>query len=474
MVRKCIVAFLCASAAFVCSCSKEENLSTPPLSLEHSITLSAGVAGSDETRAIFNENGLFVWLKNDAIGVATTGSESLSELKLSSGSFEPSGQFTGTIKGSLGKYAVYPYNEKHKIKGDTLTYHLPDTYTYNNLDRDYYTGGTFYNNSACAPAYGVIDGEEVDGKAYTIFKHLGGVLCIRVTELKAGSGYITLTADRKITGDFTVDLNENEPEISTSSEADTTSTERTVTINYSCSDTYDATNGFAGVFYIPMPVGTCNLTMEVCCKDGSNTMVKVTKEFSHEETVNRRGMNKRKLSYATMAKGNYIIYNGRKFVDLGLPSGTFWAETNVGASVKTAYDYGGYYLWTDAVSKAGEWDWGCQLPTKEQAKELIDSCTLSEDKNHYGAHLTYKAGGNTNSIFLPAAGSYKRNSDGTYSEVTGDKNCFGCFWTSEAENTENAWEFKVPDPATSHSAKSEITSVPRTNKASIRQVLVVN
>lgn len=406
--------------------------------------------------------------------MATTGSESLSGLKLTSGSFTPSGQFTGTIKGSLGKYAVYPYNEKHKIKGETLTYHLPDTYTYNDLDRYYYTEGISYNNSACAPAYGVIDEKDDKGNAHTTFKHLGGVLCIRVTELKAGSGYITLTADRKITGDFIADLSEPEPTISTSSEADITSTERTVTINYSCSDAYDATNGFAGVFYIPMPVGTYNLTMEVCCKDGSNTMVKVTKEFSHEEIVNRRGMNKRKLSYATMAKGNYIIYNGRKFVDLGLPSGTFWAETNVGA--ETSIKGGGMYLWTDAVSKAGEWDWGCQLPTKEQAQELINNCTLSKNERYYGAHLAYKAGGNTNSIFLPAAGSYKRNSDGSYSEVTGDKNCFGCFWTSEADenNTNNAWEFKVPDPTTSHSAKSEITSVPRTNKASIRQVLVVN
>lgn len=37
------------------------------------------------------------------------------------------------------------------------------------------------------------------------------------------------------------------------------------------------------------------------------------------------------------------IINGHKFVNLGLPSGTLWAETNVGAKSKS--DIGEYYAW---------------------------------------------------------------------------------------------------------------------------------
>ena len=40
-------------------------------------------------------------------------------------------------------------------------------------------------------------------------------------------------------------------------------------------------------------------------------------------------------------------YNGYKFVDLDLPSGTVWAKMNVGASSET--DYGLYFQWGDTV-----------------------------------------------------------------------------------------------------------------------------
>ena len=37
--------------------------------------------------------------------------------------------------------------------------------------------------------------------------------------------------------------------------------------------------------------------------------------------------------------------NGFEYVDLGLPSGTLWATSNVGAS--KPYDYGLYFQWGD-------------------------------------------------------------------------------------------------------------------------------
>ena len=89
--------------------------------------------------------------------------------------------------------------------------------------------------------------------------------------------------------------------------------------------------------------------------------------------------------------GKYTI-NNHTFVDLGLPSGLLWAETNIGA--ESATDYGNYYAWgetttkdsyskpssytenpstLDAVHDAATVNWGA--PTKEEFDEL-----LSDDK----------------------------------------------------------------------------------------------
>jgi len=45
------------------------------------------------------------------------------------------------------------------------------------------------------------------------------------------------------------------------------------------------------------------------------------------------------------------IHNGFKYVDLGLPSGTLWAECNVGAA--TPYEYGDYFAWGETETKNG-------------------------------------------------------------------------------------------------------------------------
>ena len=434
MVRRSVIAFLGIATTFLLSCSKEENLSpATPSSSKHSFTLSAGAAG-DDTRSTFDLDGHFYWLPADAVGVANA-SGSFSKLTLKDGSYTTSGTFSGEIEGLAGIYAVYPYNENHRIDGNTLTYHLPDTYTYKDLDHDYFTAGTeSYNNSANSPAYGVISVDD-EGNARTTFKHLCGVLCIRVTGLKSKSGYITLTADRKITGDFTADLSGSEPKISTSSKSETSSTERTVTINYESTE-YDGTSGVDGVFYIPMPVGDYYLTLEVGYNDGFGKTMRMTKERTN--TIACKSMMRMKVDYATMAKGSsYCMVRGHKFVNLGLPSGTFWAETNVGAETST--DYGGYYLWEDAVALT-TWKktWGnkCRLPSAAEAMELKENCTLEPYNITYDWDLrSYKGslkvtGKNGNSIILPAA--WYKDSAGNLKEPYMDPSLEGLYWTSDS------------------------------------------
>ena len=127
------------------------------------------------------------------------------------------------------------------------------------------------------------------------------------------------------------------------------------------------------------------------------------------------------------------IINGHKFVDLGLPSGLLWAETNIGA--ETAADDGYYFAWgetktkdtyttgnytykenpttLDAEHDAATQNWGssCRMPTKAEIEELTNSAnctwTWTSQTTSSGSTINgYKVTSvkNGNSIFLPASG----------------------------------------------------------------------
>ncbi len=119
----------------------------------------------------------------------------------------------------------------------------------------------------------------------------------------------------------------------------------------------------------------------------------------------------------------------REAVDLGLPSGTKWANMNVGAQ-KPA-DYGDYFAWGEVKTKAEYTKENCQIcgnselgdiagnanydaatanwgvkwkmPTYEQMDELGSQCEWTwTNKNGVDGYKV--TGPNGNSIFLPAAG----------------------------------------------------------------------
>lgn len=121
----------------------------------------------------------------------------------------------------------------------------------------------------------------------------------------------------------------------------------------------------------------------------------------------------------------------REYVDLALPSGTKWANMNVGASSNA--DPGGYYMWGETSefskaeyaffdSKTNEyanigrdisgtkydvasvlWGEGWKMPTIEQYIELCQYCDYGEYS--LSGHLGYVfIGRNGNRIFLPYGG----------------------------------------------------------------------
>lgn len=123
--------------------------------------------------------------------------------------------------------------------------------------------------------------------------------------------------------------------------------------------------------------------------------------------------------------------SGIQFIDLGLPSGTLWADRNIGANEPE--DYGEYFRWgetTPFTENSDEYEYrdlgeniagteydaatailgkDYQMPTHEQLNELLHYCTreLTTINDVYGMNVTGPSG---NSIFLPAAGFRYSNS----------------------------------------------------------------
>lgn len=226
--------------------------------------LSATVEGNhSSTRAGFASDGKFYWSKKDQLGVTTSqNASSFSALSLKNGIGTASGTFDGVINGTIGDYAVYPYYDNHSINDATLTYNFPTSYTYNKVDADYFTTVQGEGNSFNPAMWGKI----VNGAVQ--MKHLGGVFCIKVPKMPIKAGTLSLIVDKKITGTFAVNLNDNIPVIASTETS--TSENNTVTIEFS-----GATQDQPGVFYVPVPTGTYDIRIKVTENLGSTEKVNV-------------------------------------------------------------------------------------------------------------------------------------------------------------------------------------------------------
>ena len=163
--------------------------------------------------------------------------------------------------------------------------------------------------------------------------------------------------------------------------------------------------------------------------------------------------------------------NHTNAIDLGLPSGTMWADRNVGAD--SPEDYGDYFAWGETEPKS-VYDWitykwcnggfdkltkyctesSCgyngftdnkttlepsddaatanlgeewRMPTEEQFNELLNKCTWTFT-THNSVEGYKVSGPNGNFIFLPATGYC----DGSDLEFVGT---FGYYWSSSLDES---------------------------------------
>ena len=161
----------------------------------------------------------------------------------------------------------------------------------------------------------------------------------------------------------------------------------------------------------------------------------------------------------TVEEGPADIVADPVAVDLGLPSGTKWADRNIGAL--NPEDTGLYFSWGNTVGHEAGKDYNFEddydntpgselkedidldhdaarvnlgepwkMPTKEQFKELVDNCEseVTTINGYLGRCFTSKINGN--SIFMPFAGYI----GGTSLDSRGSS---GNFWSSSLSSQTN-------------------------------------
>ncbi len=188
---------------------------------------------------------------------------------------------------------------------------------------------------------------------------------------------------------------------------------------------------------------------------------------------------------------NSCYINGHWFVDLELPSGLLWADTNIGATLPG--DCGGYFSWGETSTKeAYTWDaykygsskknitkyntadgkttleadddaatanWGeaCRMPTSLEYKELQNSAycswswvsqTDSDGLPIDGWKVTSKRNGN--SIFFPAVGGVYEEGETSYGQL-------GFYWTSSISEVETCSGYAFNFGAENHFFSSSYT-----------------
>ena len=118
------------------------------------------------------------------------------------------------------------------------------------------------------------------------------------------------------------------------------------------------------------------------------------------------------------------FHEGIPYVDLGLPSGTMWAECNIGSKViNDSGDYIRLEMWRhrDSIAKCSCGGfWG--IPWTLDYEELINYCTW-EWITQNGVKGYKVTGPNGNSIFLPAGGFLRQ-----FSDKIDSWNTEGCYW----------------------------------------------
>jgi uncharacterized protein YjdB len=432
-------------AALLClaSCTLDE-MEPVAIQSEEGYSLQATIESEVETKAGVMDKGTFYWTKGDEVAVFSS-PKTPSSLSLTSGAYNIKAVFTLTRTdiSSVMDLAVYPASIAKEYSDGVLTVNLPKEYELND-----------YSEVAATPMASKI-AEDNSVK----FKHICGLLRITLNDAPENVVKMTLSSKSRLTGDFS--SSESDSYIIKTSETEVTDS---VIVNLGSFNNYRDI-----VANIPVPTGTYeNFTIRLLDATG-NTVWK--RASSKSRTVNAADI----YVFSPMTVSH-------RAVDLGLPSGTLWATTNIGAD--SPKDYGSHFMWgetepkeysdkndykfadyskynsTDNLSElelcddAAYVNWGSdwRIPSKTDFEELYDNCTITRGSNK---DMVF-SGKNGDSIKLPLAGYYYSGYSSSYR---------GVYWTRD-KYPSGPYTFQF----TSYGNTGEVDFSPRYYSASIRPV----
>lgn len=240
------------------ACQNEDEGANRETIQSHSIksVIENNYRSTDESRTSVDEEGHVSWIETDRLGVFGTITQNACFTSSCTGTEV---DFTGELsEGDKEIVCVYyPYDEDATFDNNSLTFTLPDDYTY--------TGNSH------APMLGV---EQEDGSY--LFKHLCGLMRVTVKGVPEGTSTFKVTS-----------VGENALGIAGKARvADITSTDavlsledeviKTVAVTLETEEIMDAT------FYIPLPVGTYSQLSVTYSDDSKEYFTKTTSNVTIE------------------------------------------------------------------------------------------------------------------------------------------------------------------------------------------------
>ena len=401
------------------------------------------IDGATRSSVVISNSGVnFLWEEGDVVGIFPNTGDQVS-FAMDEGAGMQTATFNGggwALKASSTYAAYYPHNFYNR----DLTA-IPVSYEGQRQDGNASTAHLgaydFMAASVTTPSNGAV--------AFDM-QHMGALVMLQAdldeaktltsVALKANADVFTTTG--------TMDLSVVNPAI--------TATSTTNTFTIALSNFTVAYNETSTIYFMMAPTNLDGETLEITLSDESGEYIKY-------EVAGKNFVAGTAYAY-TLTEGEMfdasITYNA---VDLGLPSGTLWADRNVGASTPEAY--GDYFAWGETEPK-DYYDWSTykwcngyydtqtkyctdssygtvdnkttldleddaayvnmgsewRMPTTTEQRELKDYCTWTWTTQN-GVNGYKVTGKNGNSVFLPAAGFFYDDdfySDGSY----------GGYWSS--------------------------------------------
>lgn len=292
-----------AAIASAVSCSEKEN-EGPVLSERVPMQFTAGTPSLDTKTAIASDGKSVLWSEGDIIAVFDG---QTNKFELVDGAGTSSGKFNGFALPDTDCYALYPYSEDASMSGSVISAALPSV-QYSTAD------GTF--DTMLNPAVAKADGTGLE------FDHVAGMLKINLEGVDGAVKSISLTADKNLAGDYTVNMS-SEPYTAA---AVTSDAENTGVQLVAANDG----NLAAGPYYIVvLPGKYTDLKLTVNMADGSTAtgslaFLEIAARDIKETTIGAEEVPGAGFGFAATEDLTFSYKGAAKTYTVNAPTGTAW------------------------------------------------------------------------------------------------------------------------------------------------------